>query len=147
MKNFEILELETLVYQRYVTVKRIGTDTILKLYFVELDEDANDYGGESIKRKVGDILEGRLYINSVSKIKKVEGEIKYEQPNKYDSINAIVEITKIIDEYSFYALSSLQEEEILVEVEDIISFKKGDKVYIEGFLEIEPKEYLEDELE
>ncbi len=128
MQKFEILELETVVYKRYVTVKEVGTNTILKLYFMELDEPINDFGGKSVKRKVGDVLEGRIYINSASEIKKVESQLKYEQPDKYDSINAIVEITKIIDEYSFYALSSLQEEEILVEVEDTISFKKGDKV-------------------
>ncbi len=144
MKKFEILDIYANTYERNVTVRELKNNKIFKLYFLEYGEFAEEIDEKDMKRKKGDILEGKLYITLVSKIKKTETELKYEQPRKTEGINAVVEITKIIDEYSFHAFSSIQEEEILVEVEDVISFREGDRVYIEGVLEIVPKEHMED---
>lgn len=138
MQKFEILEIIVeLAYEKFIIVKNIKNNKIFQLYFI----DFNEFGNNSLKRNIGDILEGELHINLVNKISKTESQLYYKQLKRNVSIEAVIEIIEIIDEYSFYGFSNIQEEKILVEVEFKINFKIGDKVLINGGLEIELREY------
>ena len=52
-------------------------------------------------------------------------------------MNAIVKVTRMVDCYSLYAISSIIDEEILVEFETIVNYQIGDKILIKGSLEFE----------
>lgn len=46
-------------------------------------------------------------------------------------------MTQIIDEYSIiYALSTISDSDILVEFENAVSYKVGDRVFVIGSLEL-----------
>ena len=49
-------------------------------------------------------------------------------------IELIVEVITIIDKYEFYVFSILQKEKLLIEIEEDIDIKIGDKIYLEGEL-------------
>ena len=49
-------------------------------------------------------------------------------------IELIVEVITIIDKYEFYVFSTLQKEKLLIEIEEDIDIKIGDKIYLEGEL-------------
>ena len=51
-------------------------------------------------------------------------------------IEAVVEVSRIIDNYSVYVFSSISTDEVLVEFESEVDYKEGDRVFIEGSLEI-----------
>ncbi len=51
-------------------------------------------------------------------------------------IEAIVEVSKIVDEYAVYAVSSISETEILIEFESVVDYQVGDKIFVIGSLEI-----------
>lgn len=53
-------------------------------------------------------------------------------------IEAVVEVVKVVDEYSLYAHSSILEDCILIEFECEMDYKVGDRVFISGSLEINP---------
>lgn len=52
------------------------------------------------------------------------------------NIKAIIEVKEVVDEYTIYAQSSLCDESILIEFENKMMYKKYDRVYIEGSLEL-----------
>lgn len=96
------------------------------------------------KKKVGDIIEGIPGIWLGSGAKKSREKLLFRQPHNSPYIEVVVEITKKVDAFSFYAFSSIQEKEILIEMEDKFSFEKGDRVYMEGEIKIELKEFLDE---
>lgn len=55
---------------------------------------------------------------------------------KSSYVEAILEVSHIVDTYSLYAFSTLLDHEILIEFEGIMNYKVGDTIYIEGSLEI-----------
>ena len=65
-------------------------------------------------------------------------KISYEQPIKNSSyIEAIVEVYRVIDEYSIYVKSDISDRKILIDFESKVSYNKGDMIYIEGGLKID----------
>ena len=62
----------------------------------------------------------------------------YEQPIKNSSyIEAIVEVYRVIDEYSIYVKSDISDRKILIDFESRVSYNKGDMIYVEGELKID----------
>lgn len=102
-------------------------------------------GEESKRRKVGDVLEGNLFIGWIIQIKKVNCELMYTQNSKC-SLESIVEITKIINKSTFYAKNTIVERDIILKTEKNIELNKGDRVFVSGSLQLELEEY-KDELE
>ena len=151
----EILLADT--YERIALVKRLSDDKEIFVYFLSHDDYLTDIKEiKSIKK--GDILEGRLLIDFVCKSMKINNKkneqsshsfhfkslvnksnkISYEQPIKNSSyIEAIVEVYRVIDEYSIYVKSDISDRKILIDFESRVSYNKGDMIYVEGELKID----------
>ena len=151
----EILLADT--YERIALVKRLSDDKEIFVYFLSHDDYVTDIKEiKSIKK--GDILEGRLLIDFVCKSMKINNKkneqssrsfrfkssvnksnkISYEQPIKNSSyIEAIVEVYRVINEYSIYVKSNISDRKILIDFESKVSYNKGDMIYVEGELKID----------
>jgi len=154
----EILLADT--YERIALVKRLSDDKEIFVYFLSHDDYVTDIKEiKSIKK--GDILEGRLLIDFVCESMKINNKkneqsshcshsfyfkssvnksnkISYEQPIKNSSyIEAIVEVYRVIDEYSIYVKSDISDRKILIDFESKVSYNKGDMIYVEGELKID----------
>lgn len=58
-------------------------------------------------------------------------------------VNAVIEVTRSVDDYSLYAKSSITEEDILLEFETKVAYQTGDRLLINGSLEFEEKDETE----
>lgn len=96
-----------------------------------------------MKRKVGDIIEGNLFIAWITEFERTDKELMYVQKNEYSGIDAVVEITEVINEFTYYAKNSIVDRDIILDMEKDMDLKKGDRIYIEGSLQIELEEYKE----
>ena len=138
MKKYVINAISTDGYERFAVIKSSGHNVELNVHFLEYDEFL-DNNEESIKKKNGDILEGDLSIELVSTHRKVEDELGFCQNiPKSSHIEAVVEVVKVVDEYSLYAHSSILEDSILIEFECEVDYKVGERVFVIGSLEINP---------
>ena len=154
----EILLADT--YERIALVKRLSDNKEIFVYFLSHDDYVTDIKEiKSIKKGV--ILEGRLLIDFVCESMKINNKkneqsshcshsfsfkssvnksnkISYEQPIKNSSyIEAIVEVYRVIDEYSIYVKSDISDRKILIDFESKVSYNKGDMIYVEGELKID----------
>ena len=55
-------------------------------------------------------------------------------------VDAIVEVSRIEDEYTIYAKTTIIDDEILVEFEREVELEIGDKILLDGSLELEIEE-------
>lgn len=123
-------------YERIALVKGNVGDINLSVHFFEYDEYLEP-DEESKKKKIGDLLEGDLFIGLVTYTQKVDKELFHcQEILNSPHIEAIVEVSKIVDEYAVYAVSSILETEILIEFESVVDYKVGDKISVIGSLEI-----------
>ena len=134
MAEFLIKEIDTIGYERFVTLEAEGGQ-ILKAHFMEIREYL-EKGQESAKRKVGDTLKGELFISLVIKSKKVDEELSHVQNYGYAGIEAVVCVTEVDDCDAVYAKNSIYDEEILIEFEQDEDYKEGDLIWVSGSLEI-----------
>lgn len=136
MKKYVINAIYVEGYERIALIERIDNGEKFTVHFLEYDEYL-DSGGESTKRKVGDVLEGDISIDLVSISRNMDKEIMHQQTiEKSSHIEAIVEVFQVIDDYSIYAFSSISNDKILVEFEDMVNYCENDIVFIEGSLEM-----------
>jgi len=136
MKKYVINEIHSDGYERFAIIEEIGQDVKLNLHFLEYDEYLEN-SEESRKRKNGDILEGDISIELVTFSQKVDKDLSHHQIiQKSPHIEAIVEVVQIIDEYSIYALSSILDDNILIEFESAVDYKVGERILIIGSLEM-----------
>ena len=110
---------------------------------MEFSEDVFMMNNISMKRKVGDIIEGNLFISWITEFERTDKELMYVQKNEYSGIDAVVEITEVINEFTYYAKNSIVARDIILDMEKDMDLKKGDRIYIEGSLQIELEEYKE----
>lgn len=135
MTKYEIKELHADGYERFAFVREMGKDIQMCVHFIEYDEYIEN-GEASRKRKKGDLLEGNISIELVTHSRKVDAELSYHQNIQGSShIEAIVEVTQVKDSDSFYARSSLSEDDILIEFENAVNYRAGEKVFVIGSLE------------
>lgn len=138
MKKYVINEISTDGYERFAVIQRSGQDVELNVHFLEYDEFLEN-NEESSKKRKGDILEGDLSIELVSSNRRVEEALSFGQNlPKSSHIEAVIEVVKVIDEYSLYAHSSILEDSILIEFESEVDYKVGERVFVIGSLEINP---------
>lgn len=136
MKRYIINEIYSDGYERIAIIKEIGKDVKINVHFLEYDEYLEN-NEESQKKKKGDILEGNISIELVTFSKKVDKElIYYQEIQKSPHIEAVIEVTQIIDKYSVYALSSVLDGNVLIEFENEVDYKVGERVLIVGSLEL-----------
>lgn len=145
MERFIIEKLEASFEERWATVRKIDDGREFCIYFLEFSESLNPHETMT-KRKIGDIIEGNLFIAWIVEVEKVDSSLMYIQNEKYSTIKAIVEITKIINKDTFYAKNNIVDREILIKTEQDIDLKKGDRIFIGGSLQLELEEY-KDQLE
>ncbi len=143
MEKFIIKKIEADFDERWLRVKKIDDGKEFGIYFMEFSEDVFMMNNISMKRKVGDIIEGNLFISWITEFEKTNEELMYVQKNEYDGIAAVVEITEVINEFTYYAKNSIVARDIILDMEKDTDLKKGDRIYIEGSLQIELEEYKE----
>lgn len=142
MEKFIIKKLKGNFEERWATLEKIDDRREFKIYFLEFSESLNPYQ-KIKKRKVGDIIEGNLFIGWITEMKKSNLELMYIQNGKYEGIDAIVEITKMVNKSTFYAKNNIIDREIILKTEQDMELKKGDRVFIGGSLQLELEEYKE----
>ena len=143
MEKFIIKKIEADFDERWLRVKKIDDGKEFGIYFMEFSEDVFMMNNISMKRKVGDRIEGNLFISWITEFEKTDEELTYVQKNEYDGIDAVVEITEVINEFTYYAKNSIVDRDIILDMEKDMDLKKGDRIYIEGSLQIELEEYKE----
>ena len=136
MKKYIINEILSDGYERFAVIKEIEKNAKINVHFLEYDEYLEN-GEESRKKKKGDILEGDISIELVTFSRKTDDKLSHHQDKQGSPyIKAIIEITQIIDEYSIYAVSSLLDNNILIEFESAINYKVGERILVIGSLEL-----------
>lgn len=143
MEKFIIKKIEADFDERWLRVKKIDDGKEFGIYFMEFSEDVFMMNNISMKRKVGDIIEGNLFMAWITEFEKTNEELMHVQKNEYDGIDAVVEITEVINEFTYYAKNSIVDRDIILDMEKDMDLKKGDRIYIEGSLQIELEEYKE----
>lgn len=143
MEKFIIKKIEADFDERWLRVKKIDDGKEFGIYFMEFSEDVFMMNNISMKRKVGDIIEGNLFIAWITEFERTNEELMYIQKNEYSGIDAVVEITEVINEFTYYAKNSIVDRDIILDMEKDMDLKKGDRIYIEGSLQIELEEYKE----
>ncbi|BBM59667.1 hypothetical protein JMUB5056_1252 [Leptotrichia hongkongensis] len=143
MEKFIIKKIEADFDERWLRVKKIDDGKEFGIYFMEFSEDVFMMNNISMKRKVGDIIEGNLFISWITEFERTDEELMYVQKNEYSGIDAVVEITEVINEFTYYAKNSIVDRDIILDMEKDMDLKKGDRIYIEGSLQIELEEYKE----
>jgi hypothetical protein len=143
MEKFIIKKIEADFDERWLRVKKIDDGKEFGIYFMEFSEDVFMMNNISMKRKVGDIIEGNLFISWITEFERTDKELMYVQKNEYSGIDAVVEITEVINEFTYYAKNSIVARDIILDMEKDMDLKKGDRIYIEGSLQIELEEYKE----
>ena len=143
MEKFIIKKIEADFDERWLRVKKIDDGKEFGIYFMEFSEDVFMMNNISMKRKVGDIIEVNLFISWITEFERTNEELMYVQKNEYSRIDAVVEITEVINEFTYYAKNSIVDRDIILDMEKDTDLKKGDRIYIEGSLQIELEEYKE----
>ena len=143
MEKFIIKKIEADFDERWLRVKKIDDGKEFGIYFMEFSEDVFMMNNISMKRKVGDIIEGNLFIAWITEFEKTNEKLMHVQKNEYDGIDAVVEITEVINEFTYYAKNSIVDRDIILDMQKDMDLKKGDRIYIEGSLQIELEEYKE----
>ena len=143
MEKFIIKKIEADFDERWLRVKKIDDGKEFGIYFMEFSEDVFMMNNISMKRKVGDIIEGNLFIAWITEFERTDKELMYVQKNEYSGIDAVVEITEVINEFTYYAKNSIVDRDIILDMEKDMDLKEGDRIYIEGSLQIELEEYKE----
>lgn len=138
MGNYVINEIYSDGYERFAIIEDIGKHIKKNVHFLEYDEYLES-SENSQKRTNGDILDGDLSIQLITFSRKVDVKetlIHFQKTQNSPHIEAVIEATQIIDEYSMYALSTVSDSNILVEFENTVSYKVGDRVLVIGSLEL-----------
>lgn len=136
MKKYVINEIYSDGYERFAIIEKTEKVVKINVHFLEYDEYLEN-SEESTKKKKGDILEGDISIELVTFSQKVDEELRHHQEiKKSPHIKAIIEVAQIINEYSIYALSSIVDDNILIEFENAVSYKVGERVLVIGSLEL-----------
>ena len=136
MKKYIINEIYSDGYERFAMIEEIGKDVKINVHFLEYDEYLEN-SEESQKKKKGDILEGDISIELVTFSQKADKDlIHHQEIQKSPYVEAIIKVVQIIDEYSLYALSSISGNNVLIEFENAVSYKAGERVLVVGSLEL-----------
>lgn len=138
MGNYVINEIYSDGYERFAIIEDIGKHIKINVHFFEYDEYLES-SENSQKRTNGDILDGDLSIQLITFSRKVDVKetlIHFQKIQNSPHIEAVIEATQIIDEYSMYALSTVSDSNILVDFENAVSYKVGDRVLVIGSLEL-----------
>ena len=133
--RYVIREINSEGYERFVLIEGEGHKKI-NVHFLEYDEFLEE-DEKTRKRKIGDVIEGEISIQLITASQRVNEELSYQQKIKSSPhIEAVVEVVKVMNGFSLYALSAMQEKSILIEFETPTDYKVGERIWISGELEL-----------
>ena len=136
MGSYVISEIYSDGYERFAMIEDVEKNIKVNVHFLEYDEYLES-GEKSQKKKKGDTLDGDISIQLVTFSRKADKALIHRQKiQKSPHIEAIIEVDQIIDEYSIYALSTISDRDILIEFENAVSYKVGERVLVIGSLEL-----------
>ena len=136
MVSYVISEIYSDGYERFAMIEDVEKNIKVNVHFLEYDEYLES-GEKSQKKKKGDTLDGDISIQLVTFSRKADKALIHRQKiQKSPHIEAIIEVEQIIDEYSIYALSTISDRDILIEFENAVSYKVGERVLVIGSLEL-----------
>ena len=136
MGSYVISEIYSDGYERFAMIEDVKKNIKVNVHFLEYDEYLES-GEKSQKKKKGDTLDGDISIQLVTFSRKADEALIHRQKiQKSPHIEAIIEVEQIIDEYSIYALSTISDRDILIEFENAVSYKVGERVLVIGSLEL-----------
>lgn len=136
MGSYVISEIYSDGYERFAMIEDVEKNIKVNVHFLEYDEYLES-GEKSQKKKKGDTLDGDISIQLVTFSRKADEALIHRQKiQKSPHIEAIIEVDQIIDEYSIYALSTISDRDILIEFENAVSYKVGERVLVIGSLEL-----------
>ena len=136
MGSYVISEIYSDGYERFAMIEDVKKNIKVNVHFLEYDEYLES-GEKSQKKKKGDTLDGDISIQLVTFSRKADKALIHRQKiQKSPHIEAIIEVEQIIDEYSIYALSTISDRDILIEFENAVSYKVGERVLVIGSLEL-----------
>lgn len=122
-------------YERFVVVNIINNKNLI-VHYIEYSEFLEDNEKTALKN-IGDIIVSDIKIDLVSNSYITNKKLGFIQEfENSPNIKDIIEVKEVVDEYTIYAQSSLCDESILIEFENKMMYKKYDRVYIEGSLEL-----------
>ena len=75
MEKFIIKKIEADFDEKWLRVKKIDDGKKIGIYFMEFSEDVFMMNNISMKRKVGDIIEGNLFISWIKEFEKTDEEL------------------------------------------------------------------------
>ena len=142
MEQYRIIKfLKVDGYERFAKIQMLGNENKnYKVHFSENDEYLEEKQ-ISQKRKPGDVIGGNIYIDLAFCAKKADSDIMFSQNiNNSVRVDAIVEVSRIEDEYTIYAKTNIIDDEILVEFERKVDCEIGDRILLDGSLELEIEE-------
>lgn len=139
MRQFTIIDLYPNMaceYDRFAKIVDTNDGNIITVHFIEYDEYLKNTQVTQ-KRKNGDFITGNVCIDLISHSQIVNKELMHNQNIPCSShIEAVIEVSKIIDKYTLLANSSVFSELIMLKFEDDVNYKVGDKVLVSGSLEL-----------
>ena len=136
MGSYVISEIYSDGYERFAMIEDVEKNIKVNVHFLEYDEYLES-GEKSQKKKKGDTLDGDISIQLVTFSRKADKALIHRQKiQKSPHIEAIIEVEQIIDEYSIYALSTISDRDILIEFENAVSYKVGERDLVIGSLEL-----------
>lgn len=128
-------------YERFAVVNTIDNKKLI-VHYIEYSEFLNNNDKTEL-RNIGDTFVTEIRIDLVSHSYITNNELNFIQEiENSSSIKAIIEVKEVVDEYTIYAKTSICDELILIEFENKMMYKQGDRVYIEGELEIETPDLI-----
>lgn len=134
MVNVLISEIYSDGYERIMGISYYNQK--LNVHLLEYDEYLEN-SEISKKRKIGDKINGDLFIDLVCEDELTTDKLKYYQADIFPHISAVVEVVELIDDYSVYVLSAICPDVICVEFEHIINYSVGDRIRLNGELRFE----------
>ncbi len=139
MRQFTIINLYSDMaceYDRVAKIRDAVDNKELTVHFIEYDEYLEDKK-ITPKRKQGDLITGNVNIDLISYSRKEEKELIHNQSIPFSPhIEAIIEVSQIIDKFTLIANTSIISEHITINFEDEVDYRVGDKVLVNGSLEL-----------
>lgn len=138
MNSFRLEEIHGNGYERWAKVTACSSNVENLVHFLEYDEYLEN-GDTTSKRRKGDIINGTLKIDLVTKYKLVD-DIKsgfVQSIDNYSNISAIGKVKEIEDSDILICSINNLGEDIIVEFENDINIKVGENIEINGSLELE----------
>ncbi|AGX44479.1 hypothetical protein [Clostridium saccharobutylicum] len=138
MNSFKLEEIYGDGYERWAKVTECSSNIENLVHFLEYDEYLEN-GNNTGKRRKGDIINGNIKIDLVTKYKLIDNAKSgfVQSIDNSSNITAIGKVKEIEDSDTLICSINNLGENIMVEFENDIDIKVGETLEISGSLELE----------